>query len=316
VSESSLALSAGGSFVTRGLSHSYAHVTKTVTIWYQIHMPPPVRQRSLSSTEARVVLSLEAADRDELSLDDIQSLARVRRGFARKLAHDLAKKGWIQRVGVGRYLLNPGRHGPEALPDSDPLRVGSRLVRPYYFGYASAAELWGLLLQAGRVYYIVTPTRTTLRITSPAQFRFVRVRADRFFGVRPIDRRAEKIQVSDLERTLIDCVDRPELSGGLAGAVQVISRALPRIDWGRLTRHLVRMKNRSLALRVGFLIELVGAGHGPPASWSTRWRARRREPWIPLGAPRVYGRRGTHDARWHIVRNVPDRILFSEVEPR
>lgn len=275
-----------------------------------------MRQRSLSATEARVVLTLEAAERDELSLDDIQSLAGVRRGFARKLAHDLTKKGWIQRVGAGRYLLNPGRRGPEALPDADPLRVGSRMVHPYYFGYASAAELWGFLLQAGRVYYIVTPTRTSIRITSPAHFRIVRVRSRRFFGAVGIQRRGETIQISDPERTLIDCVDRPELSGGLAGAVQVISRALPRIDWGRLSKHLSRLTNRSLTLRVGFLVEKVAGPLAPPAAWTGRWLAKSSDPWVPLGPPRSFGRRGTHDRRWHIVCNVPDRVLFSEVEPR
>jgi predicted transcriptional regulator of viral defense system len=274
----------------------------------------PVQLRSLSATEARVVLSLEAEGEAELSLDAIETRAGVRRGFARKLAHDLVRKGWIQRVGRGRYLLNPSRHGPEAIPDTDPLRAGSHIVRPYYFGYASAAELWGFLLQAGRVYYLATPVRTSVRLTHPAQFRFVKVRPDRFFGVQEVRRRGETLRVSDPERTVIDCVDRPELSGGLGGAAQVIARAKPRLVWARLSDYLERMDNRSLTLRVGFLAELVRPSVPVPRTWGKRWQARPGEPWVPLGPPRTFGRRGPHDRRWHIVRNVPDRILFSEVE--
>ena len=274
-----------------------------------------MRSRSLSATEARVILSLEADGESELSLDTIEARAKVRRGFARKLAHELVRKGWIQRVGRGRYLLNPSARGPEAIPDTDPLRVGSHIVRPYYFGYASAAELWGFLLQAGRVYYLVTPVRTTVRLTHPAQFEFVRMRPDRFFGVEEIRRRGETVRVSDPERTVIDCVDRPELSGGLGGAVQVIARAKPRLDWKRLAGYLRRMKNRSLTLRVGYLAEQVRPSVPVPRDWRERFHVQPDEPWVPLGPPRTFGRRGPHDRRWQIVRNVPDRVLFSEVEP-
>lgn len=270
--------------------------------------------RSLSATEARVVLSLEAEGRHELSLDTIESTAKVRRGFARKLAHDLVRKGWIQRVGRGRYLLNPSREGPEAVPDTDPLRAGSHIVRPYYFGYASAAELWGFLLQVGRVYYIVSPVRTRVTLRHPAQFQFVRMAPNRFFGVQELRRRSETVLVSDPERTVVDCVDRPELSGGMGGVAQIVARAKPRLSWGRLTGHLHRMGNRSLALRVGFLTETIRTSAPPPESWHSRWHVRSSEPWVPLGPPRTFGRRGPHDRRWHIIQNVPDRVLFSEVE--
>jgi predicted transcriptional regulator of viral defense system len=274
-----------------------------------------MRLRSLSATEARVILSLEAEGVHELSLDSIESRAAVHRGFARKIAHDLVRKGWLQRVGRGRYLLNPSERGPEAVPDTDPLRAGGHVVRPYYFGYATAAELWGFLLQVGRVYYIVTPVRTTVTLQHPAQFRFVRMPTNRFFGLREIRRRDEPVVVSDPERTVLDCADRPELSGGMGGVVQIIARAKPRLSWGRLSDYLRRMGNRSLALRVGFLAETVRPSLAPPRDWHSRWHVRPDEPWVPLGPPRTFGRRGPHDRRWHIVRNVPDSVLYSEVEP-
>jgi predicted transcriptional regulator of viral defense system len=273
-----------------------------------------VPQRTLSAAEARVILSLEAEHESELSLDAIEKRAGVGRGYARKLAHELVRKGWIQRIGPGRYLLNPSERGPDAVPDTDPLRIGSHIVRPYYFGYATAAELWGFLLQAGRVYYIVTPVRTSVRLDHPAQFQFVRTPTERFFGTQEIERRGERLQVSDPERTVIDCVGRPELSGGLGGLVQIMARAKPRLDWRRLSGYLERLGRRSLALRVGFLAELVQPSRLPPPSFARRWRARPDEPWVPLGAPSTFGRRGRHDARWHIIENVPHRVLYSEVE--
>lgn len=275
-----------------------------------------MRRRSLSATEAQVVLSLEAARTEDVSLEAIERLARVRPGHARKLAHGLVAKGWLQRVGRGRYLLNPSGYGPDAVPETDPLRLGSRLVHPYYFGFATAAELWGLLLQPGRTYYIVTPRRSEVSLDGPSRFRLVRVDPRRFFGVATLARRGQSLRVSDPERTVLDCLDRPELCGGLPGAVQVLARAKPRLDWDRLSRHLRRLGSRSLALRCGFLLQHVRPSVPTPRSWQERWLPGPQAPWVPLGPPRTYGRRGKRDRRWRVVRNVPERELLAEADAR
>lgn len=272
--------------------------------------------RSLSRTEAKVVLSLEAEGLEDLTLEDVRQRASVSPGFARKIAHALVKKGWLQRVGRGRYLLNPSRHGPDAIPDTDPLRLGSRIVSPYYFGFATAAELLGLLPQASRLYYIVTPKRGNARWAHAAQFRRITVAPDRFFGYDRIERRGEVINVSDRERTVLDCLARPEFSGGLGGVVKVIESAGKRLKWTRLEEYLHRAGSRSLILRLGYLVETLGTTTHPPAGWLDRARAQHDEPYVPLGAPMEFGRRGPRDPRWHIIRNVPETLLRAEVDVR
>jgi len=273
---------------------------------------PP--SRSLSRIEARIILGLEEEGRTELSLDDIETRASVGRPFARTLAHRLARKGWLQRLGGGRYLVNPSRHGPDSIADTDPFRVGSRLVKPYYFGYATAAELWGLLPQAGPVYYLVSTRRTSVAVPHAAQFRLVRVSPARFFGVTTVRRRGQSIRVSDRERTVLDCLDRPELSGGLGGAVAVLSSAKPHLAWGRLLRYVKRTGNRSLANRLGYLAERVRRSVRPPPAWIRQMLPGPGDPYVPLGLPGGHARRGTYDPRWHLIRNVADRELFSEAE--
>ncbi|HYA11289.1 MAG TPA: type IV toxin-antitoxin system AbiEi family antitoxin [Thermoplasmata archaeon] len=275
-----------------------------------------MKPRSLSATEARVVLSLEEEGAEELSLDAIQRLARVRRGFARKLAHGLVTKGWLQRVGRGRYLLNPSAYGPEAVPETDPLRVGSRLVAPYYFGFATAAELWGFLLQPGRTYYVVTPTRTEVRVRGPSHFRLVRVAGRRFFGSTSLERRGQALRVSDPERTVVDCIDRPELCGGMPGAVQVLARAKPRLSWPRLNSYLERLGNRSLAVRCGYLADHLRPSVPVPDRWRRRLLPKAADPWVPLGPPATYGRRGKREPGWRIICNVPEAELFAEADAR
>jgi predicted transcriptional regulator of viral defense system len=275
-----------------------------------------VRFRSLSKTEAKVILSLEAEERDLVTLDEIERRIGASRGFARKLAHDLVKRGWLRRIRRGTYLLNPSRYGPEAVPDSDPLRVGSRLVRPYYFGYATAAELQGLFPQASRVYYVVTTTRWTPGKELAGLFRPVRVARKHFFGTHTLRRRDVPLIVSDPERTVLDSLNRPELSGGMAGVAEIFALAKPTLNWTRYASHLDRFGNRSLSLRAGFLAERIRPSIRPPELWIRRRLAHPTEPYVPLGPPKTHGRRGERDARWHVIQNVSDAELFAEGQIR
>jgi len=263
-----------------------------------------------------VILSLEAERREEVSLDSIQERAGVSRGFARKLAHTLVLKGWLQRVGRGSYLLNPARHGPGADADTDPLRFGARIARPYYFGFATAAELLGLLPQASRVYYVVTTARGSSSLVHAARFRRIRVPPKRFFGTETMTRRGETLVVSNMERTILDCLGRPELSGGLGGVLRMLESAGDRLDWTRIDRYLARIGHRSLTLRLGFLVERLPSGPRAPSAWLRRSLARPSDPYVPLGPPREFGRNGPHDRRWHVIRNVPDSVLLAEVDVR
>ncbi|MCI4331796.1 MAG: hypothetical protein L3K19_08155 [Thermoplasmata archaeon] len=272
--------------------------------------------RSLSRVEARIVLSLEAEGRELVTLEEVRQRGGISQGFARKVAHGLVRKHWFQTVRRGVYLLNPSRRGSNALPDTDPLRLGANLVAPYYFGYGTAAQLLGLLSRAGPVYFVVSPVRTTFRPLGTAQFQLIHTAHSQFFGIRKLSRRGVTLRVSNVERTVIDCMERPELAGGIEGVGEVLAHAKPILHWDRLARYLARRGRRSTALRLGYLVELVRPDVPVPAGWSDRIRPRGDDPYAPLASPARYGRRGPRDPRWHIIENVGRRQLLGELDHR
>jgi predicted transcriptional regulator of viral defense system len=275
-----------------------------------------MRPRSLSPTEARVVLALESDRVEEVGLAGLRERAAVSPGHARKLAHGLVRKGWLQRIGRGRYLLNPSDRGPAAIPDTDPLRLGRHLFSPYYFGYATAAELLGLLPQASGTYYLVTPETRRLGGELADRYRRVHVPSSRFFGTRRLVRRGETLVVSDLERTVLDCLERPSLSGGLPGAVRVLESAGGSIDWGRLERYRRRLRVDALDRRLAYLVDRLRPTVRPPAAWIRALRPPADAPLVPLGARSEFGGRGPRDPTWRVLLNVPERLLFGEVDVR
>jgi predicted transcriptional regulator of viral defense system len=129
-------------------------------------------------------------------------------------------------------------------------------------------------------------------------------------------RRDESLSVSDPERTVLDALGRPELSGGLGGVAQIVASAKPSLRWPRLAEYAERLGNRSLARRLGYLLDRVRPDVDVPSALRRRLAPRAGEPFVPLGPPRTFPRRGRHNRAWGIIENVPERQLFAEVDIR
>lgn len=277
----------------------------------------PADIRSLSRAESQVILAIEERGQERVSIHEIaRLLGRGGPSYARKMAHTLSRKAWLQRVGRGEYLLNPARQGPEAIPEMNPYRVGSHLANPYHFGYGTAANLHGLFTQVFRTCFIVTPVQKQIRISEPTDFQFVHVNERKFFGSTTMEKYGSWFQVSDLEKTVLDCVDRPEFAGGIPGVVQILSAAKPRLDYGRLRDYVRQLDNRSLAQRLGFLLKLVRPDIAVPRSFEALLRRLRGDSFVPLGSPLRFGRIGTFDGEWRVIVNLTDAALLGEVEVR
>jgi predicted transcriptional regulator of viral defense system len=68
------------------------------------------------------------------------------------------------------------------------------------------------------------------------------------------------VEVADLERTFLDCVDRMELCGGLEEVVRGFDRRHRDLDRERLLRYTLQLDGPVAAKRLGLLLELVGHG--------------------------------------------------------
>src|ERR1700688_3325272 len=102
--------------------------------------------RTLGPNEARVVLSLSEQGRTTVRASEIIELLGVE-STARKVIHNLIRKGWFVRLVGGRYLFIPPEHGPENLGENNVLAVASAVVDPSYVGWWAAASFHGFTTQ-------------------------------------------------------------------------------------------------------------------------------------------------------------------------
>jgi predicted transcriptional regulator of viral defense system len=218
----------------------------------------------MANDERTVIAKL--ARSSKTGLISVPSAARTL-GTSRAVAHlrlgRLARRGWVHRARRGLYLVLPLETEPgQKSAVEDPWVLAREVFGPCYIGGWSAAEHWGLTEQLFRSTLVVTaaPVRTTNVEILGHPFRIFRIPRSRLAaGVVMEWRGAERVGVSGLERTLVDCVRNPELCGGSRHLVQVAKAygEHPKHDFGRLVTIGRQSASGAAWKRLGYLAELL-----------------------------------------------------------
>jgi predicted transcriptional regulator of viral defense system len=211
--------------------------------------------RSLSRQESRVVLALREGGRQGVAREEIISLLGATPKAVDNIIESLRRKGWLERASWGKYLLVPPEHGAEAIGNSNLLAQASLIAKRYYIGYGTAAAHYGFTTQHRNTIFLVTPEHLRPRRVGEAQIRIVNPSPSKFFGYEPVDVLGYKVMMSDREKTAIDCVDRPELAGGVGEVALIVATASRRLDWNKAVDYLTRIKSGALVRRFGWLID-------------------------------------------------------------
>lgn len=136
----------------------------------------------------------------------------------------------------------------------------------------------------------------------------------KFFGWEETERYGETLKVSDLEKTVVDCLDRQDLVGGLPGAVQVLSQAKPRLDADKLARYVERFGVGSLAQRLGYLLERVRPEVEVNEALMGTLRSMRTTADVHLGSAARYGKKGVYENDWKVIVNVSEDEMLGELD--
>src|SRR4030042_1467274 len=169
----------------------------------------------LSGLEQKLYFLLEAEDRKIVSSETAIKLLGIKRMHAYILLNNMQKKGALDKVKANLYVRIPGHivHDRGRYAE-DPILVAKHLAEPYFFSYHTALQLHGLAQQAARQYYLST-TKVTGRVNyHGSEIRAVVVKKARFFGYEKEAYGKEEVVVSDLEKTILDVLNRPEYAGG------------------------------------------------------------------------------------------------------
>ncbi len=212
------------------------------------------------------------------------------------------RQGRIVRVKQGVYVR---RDSDRASSQPDFIALASRMAPDAAVAYHTALEAHGFAQSLFERLTFVTWTRV-----KPVEFlgrRLTPVRprapvAERAGGepwVELVDRSGLEVRVTSVERTVVDVLDRPSISGG-AEEVWRSLEAVPAIDPEPLVDYVQALGSHTVAARVGCFLDARRAELAVPSETLDRLEVMR--PRQPVYLDRALG--GSLDRRWNLI--VPD----------
>ena len=217
--------------------------------------------KTLGPESAELVLRLSGSGKNIFSFGEAQAIAEKSDEATATLLSKLVRRGWLVRLVPGKYVIVPLEAGLEPIPMADRYVIAREVLAPlpYYVSHYSAMELHQMTTHPVNTVHVTVPRRRTNRTIAGTNYRFIYARPRSFWGCESIwATNQEQVQVSDLEKTILDCAARPELCGGLSELAQGLWLRKEDLDQGRLIAHVRRLDHKAAAKRIGFLLETYG----------------------------------------------------------
>jgi predicted transcriptional regulator of viral defense system len=219
-----------------------------------------MNSKTLGKESAALFTGLASQGKMVFSVEEAQKVSRKNYQATLQSLHRLINAGWLVSSGSGVYAIVSPEAGSEAIPAANRLVIGRELVGDvlYYFSHDTALSLHNLITRPVPDVKISTPRRLKSRKVLKVKYHFIYARPENIWGTElSWVSEGERISVSDPERTIIDCLARPDLSGGVVEVAAALQIGNQKFNWDKLIAYAKRFDNQSVMKRLGFLLELL-----------------------------------------------------------
>jgi predicted transcriptional regulator of viral defense system len=179
----------------------------------------------------------------------------------RELLSDMTKRGLLMRLKDGVYYIIPYEQNAETfMPDWH--LIAEHLVNnaKNYIGYYSALQIHNLITQPSLKEQIVVSKQirpAEIKIKD-VPFQFIYHNEKHFFGEKKIWIDSyNKVLCSDLEKTIIDCLFKPDYAGGIVEVAKAIYTSKDKIKYDILLEYAKKFDSQAVIKRLGFLLEML-----------------------------------------------------------
>lgn len=270
--------------------------------------------KTLGSKGARLIATLYSQNRPIFHFKEAVNILGEPLS-ASKVLSKLIKNGVVTRLESRIFRIVPFELGFEPEYLGNPYIVARELAlgdrsdtkHEYYISYGSAFDLHQMVTQPQLIVYVTSPRMIRSRIIQGTEFHFVRCKKNDLFGISEMwIEKAEKVNVSDLERTLLDGLKHPAYCGGFTEVAKAFSIKHPIIEPQKIIDYAVRLNIGAVFRRLGYLMELYQIGSRIHYDFlKTKLTATYQllDPDLPAA--------GRHLAKWRLLLNIPQEELLA-----
>jgi len=221
-----------------------------------------IKYKTISTRSAEVIKYFNDLNQPAFTMHEVNKLLSSSNDSAvKKLMRDMVKRGLLLRLKDGVYWIIPYDQNENTYFPNWHL-VAPYLVGDanYYIGYYSAMEIHSMITQPSLAERIVVnkQIKPSLLKIKGVKFQFIYHNPVHFFGYKNIWIDSfNKVICSDLEKTFIDSLYKPDYAGGITEIAKALYKCKEKIDYQKLYQYCEKFKAQSVIKRLGFLLELM-----------------------------------------------------------
>jgi predicted transcriptional regulator of viral defense system len=220
-----------------------------------------IKHKNISATSSKILrVFIEKGENWFTLADAYTCFQEMTENRIRVQIKRMTDEGLLMRVRDGVYYIIPYEQDTKSfLPDWH-LLAAPLTGQDYYIGYYSALQIHNLITQPSLKEQIVMnnqikPSETELK---GVKFQFIYHNDKHFFGYKKIwIDNFNRVFCSDLEKTLIDCLYKPDYAGGIVEIAKAIFMSKDKINYENLLKHTLNFDSQSVIKRLGYLLELL-----------------------------------------------------------
>jgi len=266
--------------------------------------------KNLSKKEFQLLSFLSSKGKNIFTFKETVEFLKLKEPYSRKFIHNLARKGWLKQIEKGKYLIVPLEAGLEGYWSEEAFIVASNLIYPYVISYWTALSYYGYTEQITRTIFVATTKRkfkSKIEIFG-VPYKFITLKKHKFFGINKVWIGGKKVNITDREKTIIDCFDHPEYCGGIVEVAKGLSNAFEEgIDLEKITDYAMQMRNKTIFKRLGYLVEVLNLP--VQEKYIDKWKKN-----VSKGYSLLFpaaGRKGKHNSKWNLKINIAENELTS-----
>lgn len=196
--------------------------------------------------------------------EDVQFLSEeigISKTYIRRMLSLMARKEEIVSYGQGLYSL------PIELLAGGPIHsfeIALKLARKGSISHRSALQHYNLTDQLSNTIYVTVPKESGANLSTIKEYKIngviyklIRVNPKKYWGVKNVFIDEIRVSITDLERTLIDCLSNPELCGGIREVIFAFEKILPNIDITKLFNYATTT-SIAVSKRLGWVLDKLG----------------------------------------------------------
>ncbi len=187
-------------------------------------------------------------EEEEISIFEIQNMKNtldLDNRTINEIVENLVVKGFLSRIERGKYCRANFQ---------DENVIGTFLAKNSAVAYWSALNLYGLTEQFPNKIFIQTPQLKKEVEFAGTTYQFIKIQSNKRTGIVFNGYGNYKYAITDIEKTIVDCFDLPQYSGGFAELIRAFYSA--KLNAPKLIDYCIAVNNIAVIKRIGFLAEL------------------------------------------------------------